>query len=163
MSSCEPRHMNSWWEFSAQQDWELLGDRSHLLQTRTDPAQLSTVSQSWMDKLRRSFRSSFRRKDSPEEDVGGAGQGQARQWPADEAAVKSNNCSFEVKYLGSLEVGRQRFACLISVLANISGVRVPRNAGVWRGSEKFEKFQAETDQGKPPHIRGRTESVGPGD
>ena len=30
--------------------------------------------------------------------------GGGRQWPADEAAVKTNSCSFEVKYLGSVEV-----------------------------------------------------------
>ena len=30
--------------------------------------------------------------------------GAGRQWPADEAAVKTNSCSFEVKYLGSVEV-----------------------------------------------------------
>ena len=65
----------------------------------------STVSQSWMDKLRRSFRSSFRRREELDNDGGGgSGQGAGRQWPADEAAVKSNNCSFEVKYLGCLEV-----------------------------------------------------------
>ena len=56
-----------------------------------------------MDKLRRSFRQSFRRKDEKEcgEDPS---QGPSRQWPTDEVAVKSNNCSFEVKYLGSVEV-----------------------------------------------------------
>lgn len=60
-----------------------------------------------MEKLRRSFRSSFRRKDSSEEEGGGqcGGGGGARQWPADEAAVRSNSCCFEVKYLGSVEVG----------------------------------------------------------
>ena len=60
-----------------------------------------------MDRLRRSFRSSFRRKEDLQDEGGGGGgsaQGAGRQWPADEAAVKSNNCSFEVKYLGSLEV-----------------------------------------------------------
>ena len=65
-----------------------------------------------MDRLRRSFRSSFRRRDdrgaesgagAGEEEGAGAG-GLARMWPADEAAVKTNNCFFEVKYLGSVEV-----------------------------------------------------------
>ena len=59
-----------------------------------------------MDKLRRSFRSSFRKKghhDRDGQEDGGAGGGN-RQWPADEAAVKMNNCCFEVKYLGHVEV-----------------------------------------------------------
>ena len=54
-----------------------------------------------MDKLRRSFRSSFRRKeDSTEEAPSGPG----RNWPADEVSVKTNTCTFEVKYLGNVEV-----------------------------------------------------------
>jgi len=67
-----------------------------------------------MDKLRRSFRSSFRRKDSGSRDGEsgpgdvGSGQGNARLWLADEDAVKSNNCCFDVKYLGSLEVFESR-------------------------------------------------------
>ena len=58
-----------------------------------------------MDRLRRSFRSSFRRREELQDESGGpAGGGGGRQWPQDEAAVKSNSCSFEVKYLGSVEV-----------------------------------------------------------
>jgi len=58
-----------------------------------------------MDKLRRSFRSSFRKKDeSPECPTSGS----SRQWPSDEAAVKTNTCSFEVKYLGNVEVFESR-------------------------------------------------------
>ena len=63
-----------------------------------------------MDRLRRSFRSSFRRRDERGAEAGGGtgeeegGGGPARMWPADEAAVKTNNCFFEVKYLGSVEV-----------------------------------------------------------
>ena len=57
-----------------------------------------------MDKLRRSFRSSFRRKEESTEEPH---SGSARQWPADEAAVKTNTCSFEVKYLGNVEVGER--------------------------------------------------------
>ena len=55
-----------------------------------------------MDKPRRSFRSSFRRKEDTSEEVPPSGV--ARQWPTDEAAVKTNTCSFEVKYLGNVEV-----------------------------------------------------------
>ena len=70
--------------------------------------QLSTC----MDKLRRSFRQSFRRKD--DKDCGDdRSQGPSRQWPSDEMAVKSNNCSFEVKYLGSVEVGTKNTSELI--------------------------------------------------
>ena len=65
-----------------------------------------------MDKLRRSFRSSFRRKDGAgggggggKEEPGGGGGGGTRQWPQDEASVKANTCTFEVKYLGTVEVG----------------------------------------------------------
>ena len=59
-----------------------------------------------MDKLRRSFRSSFRRKEGSgggggREEPGGGG---TRQWPQDEASVKANTCTFEVKYLGNVEV-----------------------------------------------------------
>ena len=60
------------------------------------------LSQTWMDRLRRSFRSSFRRREELQDESGGSVSG--RQWPADEAAVKTNSCSFEVKYLGSVEV-----------------------------------------------------------
>ena len=62
-----------------------------------------------MDKLRRSFRSSFRRKEEHPAAAAAASEGvpsgSARQWPADEAAVKTNTCSFDVKYLGNVEVG----------------------------------------------------------
>jgi len=68
-----------------------------------------------MDKLRRSFRSSFRRKDNGNRDGEssgpgdvGSGQGNTRLWLADEDAVKSNNCCFDVKYLGSVEVFESR-------------------------------------------------------
>ena len=61
-----------------------------------------------MDKLRRSFRSSFRRKEGGGSGGGGkeeaGGGGGARQWPQDEASVKANTCTFEVKYLGTVEV-----------------------------------------------------------
>ena len=67
----------------------------------SDP--VTSLSQSWMDRLRRSFRSSFRRREELQDESGGP-VGGGRQWPADEAAVKTNSCSFEVKYLGSVEV-----------------------------------------------------------
>ncbi|XP_016838195.1 protein numb homolog isoform X3 [Nasonia vitripennis] len=51
-----------------------------------------------MDRLRRSFRDSFRRrKDAPE-------SSKPHQWHADECAVRSSTCAFHVKYLGCVEV-----------------------------------------------------------
>ncbi|KAK0157732.1 hypothetical protein PV328_011433 [Microctonus aethiopoides] len=57
-----------------------------------------------MDRLRRSFRDSFRRrKDShiPE-------SSKPHQWQADESAVRSATCTFHVKYLGCVEVFESR-------------------------------------------------------
>ncbi|XP_033334098.1 NUMB endocytic adaptor protein isoform X2 [Megalopta genalis] len=57
-----------------------------------------------MDRLRRSFRDSFRRrKDShvPE-------SSKPHQWQADETAVRSATCAFHVKYLGCVEVFESR-------------------------------------------------------
>lgn len=53
-----------------------------------------------MDKLRKSFRSSFRKKISETRQDKEA----LKSWPGDEAAVRSNTCKFDVKYLGSVEV-----------------------------------------------------------
>uniref|UniRef100_A0A1L8DMR4 Putative adaptor protein numb n=1 Tax=Nyssomyia neivai TaxID=330878 RepID=A0A1L8DMR4_9DIPT len=56
-----------------------------------------------MDRLRRSFRDSFRRRKErvPE-------SSKPHQWQADEAAVRSATCSFPVKYLGCVEVYESR-------------------------------------------------------
>ncbi|XP_055296089.1 protein numb isoform X2 [Sitodiplosis mosellana] len=56
-----------------------------------------------MDRLRRSFRDSFRRRKDrvPESSKG-------PQWPTDEQAVRSSTCSFPVKYLGCIEVYESR-------------------------------------------------------
>ncbi|XP_055712043.1 protein numb isoform X2 [Phlebotomus papatasi] len=56
-----------------------------------------------MDRLRRSFRDSFRRRKErvPE-------SSKPHQWQADEAAVRSATCSFAVKYLGCVEVYESR-------------------------------------------------------
>ncbi|XP_050310938.1 protein numb isoform X2 [Anthonomus grandis grandis] len=52
-----------------------------------------------MDRLRRSFRDSFRkRKDRVPE------SSKPHQWSADEAAVRTGTCTFAVKYLGCVEV-----------------------------------------------------------
>ncbi|XP_031617465.1 protein numb isoform X2 [Contarinia nasturtii] len=56
-----------------------------------------------MDRLRRSFRDSFRRrKDRVPE------SSKPLQWPTDEQAVRSSTCSFPVKYLGCVEVYESR-------------------------------------------------------
>ncbi|XP_030380478.1 protein numb isoform X2 [Scaptodrosophila lebanonensis] len=56
-----------------------------------------------MDRLRRSFRDSFRRrKDRVPE------SSKPHQWQADEEAVRSATCSFGVKYLGCVEVFESR-------------------------------------------------------
>lgn len=46
-----------------------------------------------MDRLRRSFRDSFRRKVQVPD-----------SWPIDEQAVRLSTCSFPIKYLGCIEV-----------------------------------------------------------
>uniref|UniRef100_A0A1A9W028 PID domain-containing protein n=1 Tax=Glossina brevipalpis TaxID=37001 RepID=A0A1A9W028_9MUSC len=56
-----------------------------------------------MDRLRRSFRDSFRRrKDRVPE------SSKPHQWQADEEAVRTATCSFAVKYLGCVEVYESR-------------------------------------------------------
>ncbi|KAF5307916.1 hypothetical protein FQR65_LT06483 [Abscondita terminalis] len=56
-----------------------------------------------MDRLRRSFRDSFRRRKErmPE-------SSKPHQWQADESAVRSGTCTFSVKYLGCVEVFESR-------------------------------------------------------
>ena len=52
-----------------------------------------------MDRIRKSFRNSFRRKkDHIPESI------KPHQWQTDEMAVKSGTCMFPVKYLGCVEV-----------------------------------------------------------
>lgn len=56
-----------------------------------------------MDRLRRSFRDSFRRrKDHVPE------SSKPHQWQADEAAVRAGTCTFHVKYMGCVEVFESR-------------------------------------------------------
>ena len=92
--------------------WNFTGDKLYLDDRDHDYfLSRSHTCSIFMDKLRRSFRSSFRRKDNGNRDGEssgpgdvGSGQGNTRLWLADEDAVKSNNCCFDVKYLGSVEV-----------------------------------------------------------
>lgn len=57
-----------------------------------------------MDRLRRSFRNSFRRRKS--EHV--LESAKPHQWQEDEIAVRAGNCTFAVKYLGCVEVHESR-------------------------------------------------------
>ncbi|XP_044021376.1 protein numb isoform X2 [Aphidius gifuensis] len=57
-----------------------------------------------MDRLRRSFRDSFRRR----KDTHVPESSKPHQWHADENAVKSATCAFHVKYLGCVEVFESR-------------------------------------------------------
>ncbi|OQV24626.1 Protein numb [Hypsibius exemplaris] len=64
-----------------------------------------------MDRLRRSIRQSFRRsKKSPSLASPGesSSSSQPTQWQGDESAVRAASCSFQVKYLGSVEVFESR-------------------------------------------------------
>lgn len=56
-----------------------------------------------MDRLRRSLRDSFRRRKDHMPECS-----KPHQWQADEAAVRSGTCSFQVKYLGCVEVFESR-------------------------------------------------------
>lgn len=56
-----------------------------------------------MDRLRKSFRDSFRRR---KEHIPEASK--PHQWAADESAVRSATCFFPVKYLGCVEVFESR-------------------------------------------------------
>lgn len=57
-----------------------------------------------MDRLRRSFRESFRKK----KDHHVTEASKPHQWQTDEATVKAGTCSFPVKYLGCVEVYESR-------------------------------------------------------
>ncbi|XP_011309833.1 protein numb isoform X1 [Fopius arisanus] len=57
-----------------------------------------------MDRLRRSFRDSFRRR----KDAHIPESSKPHQWQSDESAVRSATCAFHVKYLGCVEVFESR-------------------------------------------------------
>jgi numb-like protein len=56
-----------------------------------------------MERLRRSFRNSFRRKKPQQLE-----SSKPHQWEADEQAVRNGTCSFPVKYLGCVQVDESR-------------------------------------------------------
>ncbi|KAF2349270.1 PTB/PI domain, partial [Trinorchestia longiramus] len=56
-----------------------------------------------MDRLRRSFRDSFRKKKENASETS-----KPHQWQHDEAAVRAATCAFPVKYLGCVEVFESR-------------------------------------------------------
>lgn len=73
-----------------------------------------------MDRLRRSFRDSFRRrKDRVPE------SSKPHQWQADEEAVRSATCSFSVKYLGCVEVFESRGMQVCEEALKVLRVRLP--------------------------------------
>ncbi|XP_052129065.1 numb-like protein isoform X3 [Frankliniella occidentalis] len=57
-----------------------------------------------MDRLRRSFRDSFRRRKEPSLPE----SSKPHQWQLDEAAVRAGTCCFHVKYMGCVEVFESR-------------------------------------------------------
>lgn len=72
-----------------------------------------------MDRLRRSFRDSFRRrKDRVPE------SSKPPQWPTDEQAVRSSTCSFPVKYLGCVEVFESRGMHICEEALRVLRVRI---------------------------------------
>lgn len=76
-----------------------------------------------MDRLRRSFRDSFRRrKDRVPE------SSKPHQWQADEEAVRTATCSFGVKYLGCVEVFESRGMQVCEEALKV--LRVSRNESI---------------------------------
>uniref|UniRef100_A0A914X945 PID domain-containing protein n=1 Tax=Plectus sambesii TaxID=2011161 RepID=A0A914X945_9BILA len=69
-----------------------------------------------MDRIRRSFRDSFRRRGSKDRNGSGAATAvtgssdstKPQLWQQDEAAVRAGTCNFHVKYLGCVEVFESR-------------------------------------------------------
>ncbi|XP_037975222.1 protein numb isoform X2 [Plutella xylostella] len=78
--------------------------RSSFRRSRTGGTGALSPPRAGMERLRRSFRESFRRR------KGGEPPESARphQWHADEAAVRAGTCTFHVKYLGCVEVFESR-------------------------------------------------------
>ncbi|XP_076065838.1 NUMB endocytic adaptor protein isoform X3 [Oratosquilla oratoria] len=73
---------------------------------QSPPAQVegpSTSRPRRMDRLRRSFRESFRKKKDHVTEAS-----KPHQWQTDEASVRAGTCSFPVKYLGCVEVFESR-------------------------------------------------------
>lgn len=72
-----------------------------------------------MDRLRRSFRDSFRRrKDRVPE------SSKPHQWQSDAEAVRSATCSFPVKYLGCVEVFESRGMHICEEALKVLRVRI---------------------------------------
>ncbi|XP_055332736.1 protein numb-like isoform X2 [Paramacrobiotus metropolitanus] len=61
-----------------------------------------------MDRIRRSIRQSFRRSKKAPSSASSGESAQPPQWSNDEVAVRAGNCSFQVKYLGCIEVFESR-------------------------------------------------------
>ncbi|VDO51662.1 unnamed protein product [Brugia timori] len=85
--------------------------------------QMKSVVHRGMDRIRRSFRESFRRRMSkqhfsrrtpsgrqlsPNRSANNSGSNKAELWQPDEVAVRNGTCNFSVKYLGGIEVFESR-------------------------------------------------------
>ncbi|XP_042232674.1 protein numb-like isoform X2 [Homarus americanus] len=96
-------------------EWKTLGnEKTHLpiFVTLSDPQLCSAKVEGpsgsrgrRMDRLRRSFRESFRKKKDHHHVTEAS---KPHQWQTDEASVRAGTCSFPVKYLGCVEVFESR-------------------------------------------------------
>lgn len=72
-----------------------------------------------IDRLRRSFRESLRRRKGQVPDTSNS-----IQWPIDEQAVRSSTCSFPIKYLGCIEVFERQGLDICEEAMNILKVSI---------------------------------------
>lgn len=77
-----------------------------------------------MDRLRKSFRESFRRRKDRVPEAS-----KPHQWQADEAAVRSATCVFSVKYLGCVEVFESRGMQVCEEAIKVLRVSINRHPG----------------------------------
>lgn len=85
-----------------------------------------------MDRLRKSFRDSFRRRKDRVPEAS-----KPHQWQADEAAVRSATCVFSVKYLGCVEVFESRGMQVCEEAIKVLRVS---NANLFHHSSNFITF-----------------------
>jgi len=88
------------------------GSQSNIPSKLSEPA---TSRSKGMDNLRKSFRVSLRRKKDKDSSGSGdfvkdrtGGSSKSKLWQQDEIAVRAGTCSFDVKYLGCMEVFESR-------------------------------------------------------
>jgi len=87
------------------------GSQSNIPSKLSEP---TTSKSKGMDNLRKSFRVSLRRKKDKDSSGGDfvkdrtGGSSKSKLWQQDEIAVRAGTCSFDVKYLGNMEVYESR-------------------------------------------------------